>query len=114
VTWNFLGVDTVIALHTALTEDSGGSHGSRDAGLLESAITRAENNKVNYDPDVTVATVAASLSWGCEPTSQSRDMGHPVLGFRFRDLFSHSLMYDLRPTPQALRRFQSFRRLQRE
>jgi death-on-curing protein len=32
-------------------------------GLLESAIARAEN-KVNYDPEATVATVAASLSWG--------------------------------------------------
>jgi death-on-curing protein len=63
VTWNFLSVDAVIVLHAALIEESGGSHGLRDAGLLESAIARAEN-KVNYDPEATVATVAASLSWG--------------------------------------------------
>jgi death-on-curing protein len=63
VTWNFLSVDAVIVLHTALIEESGGSHGLRDAGLLESAIARAAN-KVNYDPDATVATVAASLGWG--------------------------------------------------
>jgi death-on-curing protein len=63
VTWNFLSVDAVIVLHTALIEESGGSHGLRDSGLLESAISRAEN-KVNYDPEATVATVAASLSWG--------------------------------------------------
>ena len=63
MTWNFLSVDAVIAPHAALIEESGGSHGLRDAGLLESAISRAEN-KVNYDPDATVATVAASLSWG--------------------------------------------------
>ena len=60
MTWNFLGVDAVIVLHAALIEESGGSHGLRDAGLLESAIARAEN-KVNYDPEATVAT--ASLSW---------------------------------------------------
>jgi death-on-curing protein len=63
VTWSFLSVDAVIVLHAALIEESGGSHGLRDAGLLESAIARAEN-KVNYDPEATVATVAASLSWG--------------------------------------------------
>lgn len=63
MTWNFLSVDAVIVLQAALIEESGGSHGLRDAGLLESAIARAEN-KVNYDPEATVATVAASLSWG--------------------------------------------------
>jgi death-on-curing protein len=35
----------------------------RDAGLLESAIARAEN-KVNYDPEASVGSVAGSLSWG--------------------------------------------------
>lgn len=63
MTWNFLSVDAVIVLHAALIEESGGSHGLRDGGLLESAIARAEN-KVNYDPEATVAMVAASLSWG--------------------------------------------------
>jgi len=63
VTWQFLSVEAVIALHSTLIEESGGSHGLRDPGLLESAISRAEN-KVNYDPDATVANVGASLSWG--------------------------------------------------
>jgi death-on-curing protein len=63
VTWNFLSVDTVIVLHAALIEETGGSHGLRDAGLLASAIARAEN-KVSYDPESTVASVGASLSWG--------------------------------------------------
>jgi death on curing protein len=63
VTWNFLSVDSVIVLHAALIEETGGSHGLRDAGLLDSAISRA-GNKVSYDPEATAATVAASLSWG--------------------------------------------------
>jgi death-on-curing protein len=63
MTWRFLGVDAVIALHAALIEESGGSHGLRDAGLLQSAVARAEN-KVNYDPEATIAMVAASFSWG--------------------------------------------------
>jgi len=63
VTWHFLNVEAVVALHAKLIEESGGSHGLRDFGLLESAISRAEN-KVNYDPEATVASVGASLSWG--------------------------------------------------
>jgi death-on-curing protein len=55
VTWQFLTVEDVVALHRALINDTGGSHGLRDAGLLESAIARAEN-KVNYVPEATVAT----------------------------------------------------------
>jgi death-on-curing protein len=49
-------------LHTRQIELFGGSHGLRDAGLLESAVLRAEN-KVAYDEDATIASVAASLGW---------------------------------------------------
>ncbi len=63
MSWNFLSLDTVIVLHAALIEETGGSHGLRDVGLLKSAIARAED-KVNYDPEATVSSVAASLSWG--------------------------------------------------
>ena len=35
----------------------------RDAGLLESAIVRAEN-RAAYNEEATVAEIAASLSWG--------------------------------------------------
>ncbi len=46
-----------------MIEQYGGSHGLRDAGLLSSAVHRAEN-KVNFDSDATVASVGASLSYG--------------------------------------------------
>jgi death-on-curing protein len=36
-----LTVDEVIALHTKLIERTGGSHGLRDRGLLESAVYSA-------------------------------------------------------------------------
>ena len=61
--WIFLSVEMIEMLHTQQIERFGGSHGLRDAGLLESAVMRAEN-KVNYDDDATVASVAASLGWG--------------------------------------------------
>lgn len=61
--WIFLSVEKIEMLHTQQIDRFGGSHGLRDAGLLESAVMRAEN-KVNYDDDATVASVAASLGWG--------------------------------------------------
>ena len=63
MSWKFLRLEAIIALHAELIAESGGSHGLRDAGLLESATSRAEN-KVNYDPEATVGEVGASLSWG--------------------------------------------------
>ncbi|MDQ2924820.1 MAG: type II toxin-antitoxin system death-on-curing family toxin [Acidobacteriota bacterium] len=63
MTVRFLGVEQVIAIHTNLIDDFGGSHGLRDPGLLESAVLRAENRAV-YEPEVSVAGLAASLSWG--------------------------------------------------
>jgi death-on-curing protein len=63
VTWIFLDVDGVKAVQASLIDTYGGSHGLRDAGLLESAVMRAEN-KATYDPQATVASVAASLSYG--------------------------------------------------
>lgn len=61
--WQFLETDAVINLHAALIEETGGSHGLRDAGRLASASSQAEN-KVNYDSADSVARVGASLSWG--------------------------------------------------
>jgi death on curing protein len=63
VIWTFLSVERIEILHKRQIELFGGSPGLRDAGLLESAVLRAEN-KVNYDPAATVASVAASLGWG--------------------------------------------------
>ena len=63
MSWKFLDVAAVEALHTEQIKAFGGSHGLRDAGLLESAVLRAEN-KANYDPEATTASIAASLGWG--------------------------------------------------
>jgi len=63
VNWVFFDVAGVRAIHADLIEVYGGSHGIRDEGLLESAVYRAEQ-KVHYEPEATVASVAASLSFG--------------------------------------------------
>lgn len=63
MSWRFLDVAAIEALHEQQIVRFGGSHGLRDAGLLESAVLRAEN-KANYDPDATAASLAATLGWG--------------------------------------------------
>jgi len=63
VSWIFLGVAGIKAVQADEIETYGGSHGLRDAGLLESAVMRAEN-KAAYDPYATTASIGASLSYG--------------------------------------------------
>jgi death-on-curing protein len=63
VSWVFLDVAAVEALHHQQIKRFGGSYGLRDAGLLESAIMRAEN-KAAYEEEATAAEIAASLGWG--------------------------------------------------
>jgi prophage maintenance system killer protein len=42
MTWRFPTVDQIRQLQARLIDTYGGSHGLRDAGLLESAVARAE------------------------------------------------------------------------
>jgi death-on-curing protein len=59
----YLTVEQVELLHAEVIAFAGGSYGLRDHGLLESAVSRAEN-RAYYEPDASLATVAASLSLG--------------------------------------------------
>ncbi len=52
-----------MALHRQQIDRFGGAPGLRDAGLLESAVLRAEY-KWLYEPASSVAVLAASLAWG--------------------------------------------------
>lgn len=61
--WVLLNVEAIEKVHSDLIDQYGGSHGLRDAGLLESAVQRAEN-KIYFQPESTVAAVAASVSYG--------------------------------------------------
>lgn len=51
------------AIHTELIARYGGSHGIRDAGLLSSALARPLNLHA-YEPEASIARLAATLGWG--------------------------------------------------
>lgn len=55
--------DVVLALHSMLLSEHGGSSGVRDKTLLDSALARSKQ-KHAYDPDITVFMLAAAYSFG--------------------------------------------------
>lgn len=60
--WVWVARSVVIAAHNEQLAEHGGAAGIRDAGLLESALARAENLAAHGDPDV--AALAAAYGFG--------------------------------------------------
>ena len=58
-----LTIDEIIGLHKKLIERTGGSHGIRDRGLLESAIYSAQANFDSEDAYPTLEEKAARLCY---------------------------------------------------
>ena len=58
----WLAVDVVIAIHEAQLAEHGGSWGTRDTGLLESALARPRNVEAYGQPDW--ADLAAAYGFG--------------------------------------------------
>lgn len=52
----------VEAIHLSQVREHGGSHGLRDAGLLESAMARPRN-AWHYDPDADLPALAGALAF---------------------------------------------------
>lgn len=60
--WIWIERSVVIAAHNEQLAEHGGAAGTRDEGLLESALARAENLAAYDDPDV--AALAAAYGFG--------------------------------------------------
>ena len=60
--WHWVDREVLLALHDESLSEHGGGVGLRDAGLLESALTRAENLAVYDKPDQ--ADLAAAYGYG--------------------------------------------------
>ena len=60
--WIWITRSVVIAAHNEQLAEHGGAAGTRDQGLLESALARAENLAAYGDPDV--AALAAAYGFG--------------------------------------------------
>ena len=60
--WVWLASHVIVAIHDAQLAEHGGSVGTRDAGLLESALARPRNLDACGTPDV--ADLAAAYGFG--------------------------------------------------
>ena len=59
----FLSRESVVALQRESLSEHGGLDGIRDEGLLQSALHRCEQC-AHYEPDASLAVLAASLAFG--------------------------------------------------
>jgi death on curing protein len=60
--WRWVAKDVVFALHDAQLAEHGGMSGTRDEGLIESALSRPRHRAVYGKPDI--ADLAASYAYG--------------------------------------------------
>ncbi len=58
----WLSYTAVAAIHAAQIREHGGSPGTRDEGLIESALARPRQKWI-YDPSVDIATLAAAYAF---------------------------------------------------
>ena len=60
----WMGKPLVLAIHARQIAEHGGSAELRDAGLLESALARAQQLQAHGDPAPNLAELAAALAYG--------------------------------------------------
>jgi len=60
--WVWIQRNVIVAAHSAQLAEHGGVAGTRDAGLLDSALARAENLAAYGEPDI--AALAAAYGFG--------------------------------------------------
>ena len=60
--WNWIGLNVVLAIHDRQIAEHGGSDGIRDLGAIESALARPVNLAAYDDPDA--AALAATYMYG--------------------------------------------------
>lgn len=60
--WRWIAKDVVFALHDAQLAEHGGMSGTRDEGLIESALLRPRHHAAYGKPDI--ADLAASYAYG--------------------------------------------------
>ncbi len=87
--------DVIVAIHEAQLAEHGGSAGTRDAGLLESALARAGNLAAYGTPDI--CALAAAYGYGISRNHPFID-GNKRTGFVATELFLRLNGYRLTAT----------------
>jgi death on curing protein len=81
----WINLAALLQLHAASLAEHGGRPGIRDHGALDSALARPRN-RYTYAPDVDLATLAASYSFGLTRNHPLHD-GNKRVSLHAADLF---------------------------
>lgn len=82
--WVWIQREVIVAIHEMQLAEHGGLDGIRDAGLLDSALGRAQNLAAYAPPDA--AALAAAYGWGISRNHPFID-GNKRTGFVAAELF---------------------------
>lgn len=94
--WRWIDKQALLLLHGESLADHGGAAGMRDAGLLDSALARAQNLAAYGEPDV--AALAAAYGFGISQNHPFVD-GNKRAAFLSVGLFLALNGYRLAATP---------------
>jgi death-on-curing protein len=93
--WIWLSREVIVAVHEMQLAEHGGLAGVRDAGLMDSALSRAPNLAAYGQPDA--AALAAAYGWGLSRNHPFMD-GNKRTGFVAAELFLNLNGYELQAT----------------
>jgi death-on-curing protein len=72
VNWRWIDKQALLLLHGESLAEHGGAAGIRDAGLLDSALARAQNLAAYDDPDIAALAAAYGAGMSAEPSLRRR------------------------------------------
>jgi death on curing protein len=64
VSWRWIGIEVIDAIHDQALADHGGGEGTCDRALIESALARAQNLALYGEPKPDAAALAAAYAFG--------------------------------------------------
>ncbi len=97
MTYNWIDLKTVLAIHDMQIRDHGGAPGIRDLGLIESALTRPQNLLLYGDPAVT--DLAAEYAFGIAKNHGFVD-GNKRTAYVVTRLFLRLHRWDFKASPE--------------
>lgn len=97
MTFKWVKIDRVLAIHRRQIAEHGGDDGVRDLGLLESALARPLNVEA-YEPECDIPRLAAAYAFGIVKNHPFID-GNKRTGYVVTELFIVKNGYRLDATP---------------
>ena len=92
---NWLVLEAIYAIHDIELAERGGAHGVRDAGLIESALARAQNKAAYGNPSID--DLAAAYLYGFAKNHGFVD-GNKRIAFLAADIFLRRNGYEIHAT----------------